>query len=311
MSTKTMQAVRANDYGAPEQLRLENAPVPQPGAGEVRVRMVRAGVNPVDWKLRSGIFKAFMPVTFPWTPGLDGAGIVDAVGEGVGRFTPGQAVFGMVNGGYAEYAVTGAGDLALKPDGVSFDEAASVPLGVLSAWSMVEAADPQPGQRILIHGGAGGVGLYVVQLVKARGAEVVATTSAANAQYVGSLGAAQVIDYTAQPFEQVAGQVDAVLDTVGGDVIDRSWQLLKSGGILITIAGMISAEQADKHGVRALSVSRAPSSVLGDVAPLLASGKLRPQVGKVFPLAQAAEAHRFSEKGHGRGRILLAIAERE
>ncbi len=310
MSTKTMQAIRAHDYGAPEQLKLESAPVPQPGAGEVRVRMLRAGVNPVDWKVRSGMLRAFMPVTFPWTPGLDGAGIVDAVGEGVGALAQGQAVFGMVNGGYAEYAVTGAGDLALKPDELSFDEAASVPLGVLSAWAMVEAADPQPGQRVLIHGGAGGVGLYVVQLVKARGAEVVTTTSAANAQYVGSLGADQVIDYKAQPFERVTGQVDAVLDTVGGDVIDRSWSLLRPGGILITIAGMISSEQADTHGVRAKSVSRAPSAALGAVAPLLASGALRPQVGRVFPLAQAAEAQRVSEKGHGRGRILLAIADR-
>jgi NADPH:quinone reductase-like Zn-dependent oxidoreductase len=310
MSNETMQAVRAQDYGGPEQLKLEQAPIPVPGPGEVRVRLLRAGVNPADRGSLSGAYKAYMPLNFPWTPGIDGAGVVDAVGEGVTAFQPGQAVFGTFNGSYAEYAVAGAGDLALKPDNLSFDEAASVPVGALTAWSAVETAGLQPGQRVLVHGGAGGVGQYVVQLVKDKGAEVVATTSASNAEFVRSLGAAQVIDYNAQSFEDVAGQVDAVIDTVGGEVLERSWQLLKPGGILVTVAAMLSPDVAEARGLRGQTVSRAPGTVLPELARRLSSGQLRAQVGRVFPLAQAAEAHTLVGTRHGRGRVLLAIADR-
>lgn len=308
MSTKTMQAVRAHDYGGPDRLVIDTVPVPEPGPGQVRVRLLRAGVNPADWKFLAGMLKQFMPLTFPWTPGLEGAGIVDAVGEGVTAFRTGQAVFGTLNGGYAEYTATDASQLVSKPDSLTFDEAASASVGALTAWSAVEAADLQPGQRVLVQGGAGGVGLFAVQLAVAKGARVIATASAGNVNFVSGLGASEVIDYAAQAFEQAVGKVDAVIDTVGGEVLARSWDVLRPGGILVTTAGMIAPDDAATRGVRGQSAGRAPNSVLPQIKALLESGQLRAQAGRAFPLVEAAEAHRAGQSGHGRGRILLTIA---
>src|ERR1700687_1903678 len=163
MSDQTMKAIRVYQYGAEDQLKLEAAPRPQPQAGEVLVRLQAAGVNPADWKFRQGYMKAYVPLTFPWTPGLEGAGIVEAVGAGVTDFRPGDAVFGPINGTYAQYTVAPANELALKPATLSFDEAASVPVGALTGWGAVEAADIQPGQRVFVQGAAGGVGLFAAQ----------------------------------------------------------------------------------------------------------------------------------------------------
>ncbi|MGH2520896.1 MAG: NADP-dependent oxidoreductase [Anaerolineales bacterium] len=309
MTNGTMKAIRIQDYGAADQLVLQDAPIPEPGPGQVRLRLLRAGVNPADWKYRAGLYKQFMPLAFPWTPGMEGAGVVDAVGEGVTDFKPGQAVLGVFNASYAEYALAEAGDLIAKPEALSFDEAASLPVGALTAWQAVEEAGLQPGQRVLVHGGAGGVGVYVVQLARLKGAHVIATASGGNAEFVRSLGAEQVIDYTTQSFEKTVRDVDAVIDTVGGEVVERSWQVLKPGGILVTVAAMVSPDQAEARGVRGKTTSRAPAAALRQIVPLVESKKLRPVVGRVFPLAQAAEAHKASETGHGRGRIILHIAD--
>ncbi len=190
MSNAKMKAIQIEDYGDPAVLKLVETAIPQPGQGQVLIRLHAAGVNPADWKARAGLYKQFRPLTFPWTPGLDGAGVVEALGPGVTRFRPGQAVYGPMAGPYAEYAVAPASDLQVKPDRLSFEEAASVPVGALTAWgALIDKADVQPGQRVLVQGAAGGVGLFVVQLAGWKGAQVIGTASTANQEYVRSLGA--------------------------------------------------------------------------------------------------------------------------
>jgi NADPH:quinone reductase-like Zn-dependent oxidoreductase len=309
MPNTTMQAIRAHDYGGPEVLVLEQVPRPQPQGDQVLIRMRAAGVNPADWKLGQGLYRQFMPLTFPWIPGLEGAGTVEAVGSDVKTFQPGQAVYGFINSAYAQYAVAAASDLQPKPSRLTFEQAASVPVGALTAWqAVIVDAAVQPGQKVLVHGGAGGVGLYAVQFAHWKGAHVMATASAANADFVRSLGAETVIDYRTTRFEDVVHDVDAVIDTVGGELINRSWQVIKPGGILVTIAGRVDPDAGQAHAVRAASGRRADVATLQDVSELIEAEKVVPQVGKVFPLAQARQAQELSQTGHGRGRIILLTA---
>ena len=310
MSNHMIKAIQIQDYGGPELLRLEEVPNPQPGEGQVLIRILAAGVNPADWMMRAGYFKQFMPLQFPWTPGVEGAGIIEAVGTGVTQFKLGQAVFGLVMGAYAEYALAAAGDLQPKPAAVSFEQAASVAMGALTAWAaVVETAQLQSGQRVLVHGAAGGVGLYAVQLARWKGAHVIGTASAANAEFARSLGVEQVIDYNSQPFESLVHDLDAVIDTVGGEIPERSLQTLRRGGVLVTVAGRLPPDMGKAQGVRALSAGRAPAENLGQIAQLIEAGKIRPVAGKVFPLSEARQAQELSQTGHGRGRIVLHIAE--
>jgi NADPH:quinone reductase-like Zn-dependent oxidoreductase len=306
-----MQVIRFHEYGPADVLRLEEAPRPEPGEGEVLVRVKAAGVNPIDWKYRAGYLQQFMPLELPHIPGFDLAGTVEALGAGVTELAPGDDVFGRGAATYAEYALAPATTLARKPANVSFDQASTLPVGGVTAWAgLFEAAGLEAGQRVLVHGGAGGVGSYVVQLAHWKGAHVIATASAANADFVRSLGADEVLDYAAVRFEDVLRDLDVVYDTVGGEVTERSWGVLKAGGILVVIAGMPDPATAEARGVRT-SGTNAPevtSPILEELARLAESGELRPQVGRTFPLADAARAHELSETGHGRGRIVLQIA---
>ena len=280
MSKLTMQAVRYHDYGGPQVLVLEQAPLPQPQAGQVLLRVLAAGVNPADWKIRAGFFKEFMPLPLPWTPGLDAAGMVEAVGADVTTLQPGQAVYGVVNGGYAEYAVAPAVDLRPKPAHLSFEQAAAVPVGALTAWqAVIEDAQVQPGQHVLVHGAAGGVGLFAVQLARWKGAHVTGTASAGNLEFVRSLGAETAIDYSAAPFETVARDMDVVVDTVGGEIPERSWQVLRPGGVLVTVAAQLPPEAGQAYGVRAITSGRASSDRLGQISELLEAKQLTPVVG--------------------------------
>jgi NADPH:quinone reductase-like Zn-dependent oxidoreductase len=309
--SNTMKAIRAHDYGGAEQLVLEQAPCPDPAPNQVLVRVFAAGVNPADWKYRGGAYKQFMPLTFPWIPGLEGAGIIEGVGSEVKDLKPGQAVFGTMPASYAEYAAVAASDLHLKPAQLTFDQAATVPIGALTAWqAVIENAGVQAGQHVLVTGAAGGVGLFAVQLARWKGAHVIGTASASNVEYVRSLGAEKVIDYQAIPFENAVRDMDVVIDTVGGETIDRAWKVLKPNGILVTVAGRISEETAKAHGARGMSTRAAPAAKLKEITALIESQKLKPLVGKVFPLAEANKAHALSETGHGRGRIVLHIADK-
>ena len=240
-----MQAVRFHEYGPPDLLRVETVPVPQPGDGEVLVRVHSAGVNPIDWKIRAGYLQAFMPLVLPHIPGFDLSGTVAEVGAGVAQFAPGDEVFGRGAGTYAEYAVAPEGTLAPKPAAVSFDQAATLAVGGVTAWAgLFGAADLEAGQRLLVHGGAGGVGSFAVQLGHWKGAHVIGTASAPNLDAMRALGADEVIDYAAARFEDVPHDLDVVFDTVGGEVTDRSWGVLRPGGILVVIAGMPDADTA-------------------------------------------------------------------
>ncbi len=312
MSGDQMRAARFHEYGAPDVLVVDQVPRPEPKEGEVLIRVHAAGVNPIDWKLRAGYLKEFMPVQLPYTPGYDLAGTVERVGPGVTEFTPGQAVFGRGMGAYAEYAMAPATALAPKPDNTSFDEATTIAIGGVTAWAgLFDAANLQAGQRLLVQGAAGGTGSYAVQLGNWKGAYVIGTASSGNVEFVRSLGANEIVDYTTTAVEEAVSGVDVVLDTVGGEVMDRSWSLLQPNGILVEVAGMPDEEAARQRGVRTSGVQAPPeiSGILRQLAALIQSGAVKTEVGAAFPLDQAAQAHALSETGHGRGRIVLHIAD--
>jgi NADPH:quinone reductase-like Zn-dependent oxidoreductase len=313
MTTETlMRAARFYDYGAPSVLVVESVERPEPKAGEVLIRVRFAGVNPIDWKLRAGYLKEYMPVALPAIPGLDVSGTVEAVGEGVIGFAIGDRVFGRGASTYAEFAVAPTATIALIPDGVSFEQAAPLHVGGVTAWlGVVERGQVAAGQRLLVLGGAGGVGSIAVQLGRWKGAHVIATASTANLEFVRSLGADEAIDYTRVNVEDVVHDVDVVFDTVGGEVTAHSWGVLKPGGILVTCVGTPDPETAAARRVRAESTGRLTETrpILEELAKLVASGDLKPAIQQVFSLDDAARAQAASETGHGRGRILLKVAD--
>jgi len=306
------RAVRVYGYGGPEQLKLEWIERPAPQAGEVLLRVHAAGVNAIDWKIRQGLMKDFQPITFPYIPGIEVAGVVEAVGPGVTTFESGQGVFGRsVKGAYAEYITVSTDLLALKPESLNFVEAATVPVGATTAWrALFEHGGLTKGQRVLIQGAAGGVGVFAVQLAKLKGAQVIGTASTANLDVVRSLGADIVVDYTTTPVESVVQHVDLVVNGVGGETFNSSLAALRRGGTLITLAGPPPQEQAKAKGVRATMIRSQPShELLQRLARLIDEGQLRAVVGKTFLLREAQQAHEYGQRGHGRGRIVLQIAD--
>jgi NADPH:quinone reductase-like Zn-dependent oxidoreductase len=311
MATQTMRAIQVHRYGGPEQLKLEEKPRPEPSPGGVLVRVHAAGVNPIDWKIRQGLLKDFQPVTFPYTPGIEVAGVVEDVGPGVTAFKRGQAVLGQASAGaYAEYITIPVEALALKPQMLSFAEAATIPVGLTTAWRVLfDHGGLTAGQRVLIVGAAGGVGLFAVQLAKWKGAQVIGTASTANVEFVRSFGADTVVDYTMTPVERVVQEVDLVLDGVGGKTLLSSLATLRRGGTLISIAGPPPQEQAQARGVRAMMSRGAASVPLQALVQLIEEGHLKVTVGKTFPLSEVQQAHAYSQSGHGRGRIVLRVVE--
>jgi NADPH:quinone reductase-like Zn-dependent oxidoreductase len=302
-----MKAIRFHEYGSADKLMLDDVPRPEPGPGQVLVRVRAAGVAPFDWKLRQGVLSAFVPIPLPFIPGVDLAGTIEATGPDSDHLAVGDAVFGTGTGTYAEYALADINGIARKPERLTFEEAGSVANAAVAAWAaIVDAADVQPGQRVLVNGAAGGVGQFAVQLARLRGATVFGTASAANLDFIRSLGA-EAIDYTSTRFEDVVSDVDVVVDNIGGETEDRSWQVMRPGGMLVSLTGfMPPAEAAERHGMRA-AVSRPadPREAIQQLAALLAAGDIRSHVRAVFPLADAGRAHVMGEAGHGRGRIVL------
>lgn len=306
-----MKAVQIHAYGGPEVLKYEDAPRPTAQAGEILVRVHAAGVNPVDWKVREGYLKEMMPVQFPLILGYDVAGTVEAVGAGVTEFAPGDAVYAdMKGGGYAEYVAFPATNAARKPQSLDFAGAASLPVAALTAWqALFDHAHLTAGQTVLIHAASGGVGHLAVQLAKNKGAHVIATASARNHDFVRSLGADEVIDYNTTQFEDVAHDVDMVFDTMGGDTQERSWGVLKPGGILVSIVSPDTEQQAQAHGKRGVIFYAQDSGAqLTEIAALIDTGKLKPHVERVFALADARQAHETSQGGHVRGKVVLQVA---
>lgn len=309
-----MKAIRVQQYGGVEQLRYDEVPEPSPDTGQVLVRVRAASVNPIDFKLASGAMRDRRPINLPWIPGGDFAGIVENLGSGVTGLKKGDAVFGNTPGGgaYAALLVTPADFVAPKPGKLSFPEAASVPLAAQTAWQGIfEHGQLQSGQTILVHAAAGGVGSFAVQFAHWKGARVLATKSADNADYVRSLGADQVIDYRATPFETVAKNVDVVFDLIGGDTQTKSFGVLKPGGYLIALNQPPSQETATKFKVHAMLMGMKPNSKrLSEIAALLDSGKVKTLVSRIVPLPEAKEAWKQSMSGHTRGKIVLEVPGR-
>ncbi|MGW1985038.1 NADP-dependent oxidoreductase [Streptomyces collinus] len=307
-----MRAVIVEQWGGPETLIEKDVERPEPGFNEVLVRVHAAGVNPVDWKTRASgglVDWGTVPAV-----GWDVSGTVEAVGPGVSLYRPGDEVFGMPlfprqAGAYAEYVVAPARHFAPKPTGLTHVEAAALPLAALTAWqALVDTAGVRPGERVLVHAAAGGVGHLAVQIAKARGAYVIGTASAGKHDLVKELGADEVIDYRAVRFEDAVGDIDVVLDGLGGENAERSLKVLRAGGRLITLPGPDDVPAAP-DGIRAVWMLVEPDHLgLREIAALVERGALKPVVDTVLPLAEAAKAHEIGEQGRTTGKIVLTVA---
>src|SRR5215468_3445873 len=304
----TMKAVVVHQFGGPEVLQYEDAPRPQPKENEVLVRVIAAGVNPVDTYIRSG---KFGPAgTLPLIPGRDIAGIVEELAPGATKFKKGDAVYGNVrNGGYAEFAVATEEDVELKPASLDFVQAAAVPVAARTAWyALVETAHLAAGQTVLIQGGSGGVGSFAIQIAKVRGAKVFATASTANQDLLKELGADVAIDYTKQKFEDVVKDVDVVLEGAGQETIDRDYPVVKKGGFLISIVGPTDKAKVEQYGIQAPSLVMSGSPLV-ELAKLFDAKKIKVVVTQTLPLSEAQKAHEQVGTHHTRGKIVLKVAD--
>jgi len=313
----TMKAVRIHEYGEPSVLRYEEAPRPTLKDGDVLVRVHATSVNPFDWKVRAGYLKEYVPLSFPAILGGDVSGVVEEVSPGVTHVKVGDAVYALTDttrdGAYAEYLALSASKVAPKPKSLDHLHAAVVPLSALAAWqALFDKAEVQPGQRVLVHAAAGGVGSFAVQLAKWKGAYVLGTASTRNLDFLRSLGVDEPIDYTTTKFENVARNVDAALDTVGGDYEERSCQTLKTGGTLVSILSPTSVETAKRHGARGFFMgAQSNPKQLAEIGALIDTRKIKPIVENIFPLAEMARAHELSAGGHVRGKIGIQVRRDE
>lgn len=329
-----MRAARIHRYGPPEVLQVDDVPVASPGRGELLVEVRAASVNPIDMKIRGGGQRLIIPYRLPWTLGLDFAGVVTELGPGVTRFAVGDAVYGSPThrkqGTYAEKVVVREPEIAKKPERLSFQEAASIPLVGLTAWdALVVKGRLRRGQKALIHAGSGGVGTFAIQLAKDLGAHVATTCSARNHELVRSLGADEVIDYREKKFEDELSGYDFVLDAIGGETRERSFTVLKRGGHLATMIGGIPKATLEhgpikgllvavgglasltirgrvKHGVHVHHVLRESSGVLLEaITERIDRGAIRAVIDRVYPLEQIVDAHAYIETGRARGKIVI------
>src|SRR5206468_6175613 len=315
-TSQTMKAIRIHNYGGPEVLKYEDAPRPEPQAGEVLVRVHAAGVNPIDWKVREGYMQDFWPHKFPLILGWDFSGVVEELGPSpaaAGRFKIDDEVYSLPdptrNGANADYIVVRESELALKPKSLHHPRAATVPLAALTAWqSLFDTAQLETGQRVLIHAGSGGVGNFAVQLAKWKRAYVFATASTKNQDLLRKLGVDEPIDYTQQRFENVARNIDVVLDTLDDETQERSWSVLEKGGVLVSLVQPPSEEKAKELGVRAALLGAQPNGAqLAEIAKIIDSGKLTPVINRILPLSEARRAHELSQSGHTHGKIALRV----
>jgi len=339
MTTNTMKAIRQHEFGGPEVLRYEEAPLPELKPGEVLVRVRAVGINPPDWYLRDG-YKSLPPewrppVPFPIILGSDVSGVVAATAADVQDFSVGDEVFGLIrfpsfgeSAAYAEYVAVPASDLALKPAGIDHVHAAGAPMAGLTAWQfLIELGHHEPnplqpemhrplpldGKTVLVNGAAGGVGHFAVQLAKWKGAHVIAVASGAHESFLRELGADEFIDYTKNPPEVVAHDLDLVLDTLGGPTTGRFLRTLKRGGALFPVfLGFSDAEEAAELGV-AVSMTQVRSNgpQLAELGRLLDAGTIRVYIDSTFPLADARKAHERAARGHIQGKIVLTVEDEQ
>ena len=312
-NSRKMNAIVMHEYGNSDVLKYEEVNVPEIKADEILIRVEYASVNPYDWKIREGYAKSYLQLRLPAILGIDAAGTVEEVGDKVNKFKAGDKVFCRADftrgGSYAEYIAVGERQVAHAPRSVPLRETAGLPVVAGTAWSaLFEVANLRRGQRVLITGASGGVGSVAVQLAKNAGAYVIGTTSGKNTDFVKSLGADEVVDYTTGNFSERIDPVDVVFDTVDGDTLAKSYELVKKGGVLVTSAGQPDDELAHKHGISAkgLMVST-DGKRLEEIAALVDAGKLRIHVDKEYPLSEIKAAHDFSQSAHVRGKIIIRI----
>jgi NADPH:quinone reductase-like Zn-dependent oxidoreductase len=310
-----MKAIRIHARGGPEQLTYEDAPKPIPSGADALVRVKASGVTPTELRWSTTYTTADGLDRLPAIPGHEFSGNVEAIGPDAKGAAIGEAVYGLSDfwrdGSDAEYIVTAAADLAPKPETLDFAQAAAVPVSGLTAWQgLFDHGMLGRGQRVLIHGAAGGVGTFAVQFAHWCGAVVIGTASAANAPYLRSLGAEMTIDYTTTRFEDVVPDVDVVLDTVGGETLERTWSVVKRGGIVVTVVGEISQDRADDAGARGVSFIVKPDREdLVRIQQLIDGGHVRPIVTAVYPLSQARRAFERGADGHTRGKAVLTVED--
>jgi NADPH:quinone reductase-like Zn-dependent oxidoreductase len=308
-----MKAVRIHEYGGPEVLELEEAPMPKPATDEVLIKVYATSVNPVDWKIREGARKEKFPADLPLIPGWDVSGVIKEVGENVHQFRKGDEVYGRPDptkdGAYAEYIVVKANQLARKPKSINHINAAAVPLAGLTAWQgLFDRGHLEKGQKVLIHAASGGVGTFAVQFAKWKGAYVIGTTSDANISFVKQLGADEVIDYHNENFEDKLSDIDLVFDTIGGETQKRSIKVLKNGGRLITtLKPEFHNEAKEKHIYLEGYTAQSYPEQLEQIAGLIDEGIVQPVVSMVLNLEDARKAQQISEDGHVRGKIVIKV----
>jgi len=310
-----MKAAQYKSYGEPDVLEVVEVPKPEVKPGQILVDVHAASLNPFDYKVRRGYMKEMIPLTLPVTIGGDFAGVVTQLGEGVSAFAVGDEVFGqavVVGGGsgtLAEFTAAKVENVAKKPTSVDFIQSAALPLvGASAVQALIEHAKLSSGQKILIHGGAGGIGSIAIQLAKTLGAYVATTASAEHAQFVRELGADEVIDYKGQDFATMLTDFDVVYDTVGGETYKKSFAVLKKGGIIVTMAAQPDPELDKQYEVTTIAqMTRTTTEKLQKVAELVDEGKLHVHVEKVFPLDQAKEAFSYLETEHPQGKIVVSM----
>jgi NADPH:quinone reductase-like Zn-dependent oxidoreductase len=308
----TMKAVCLDSFGGPETLKVQDIDRPKPKDDELLIQVRAASVNPVDYKIRSGKYPPVKQENLPKVLGRDISGVVVGRGAAVATFLDGDEVMAMLDrgqGGYAEYVTLPADLCVRKPQGLNHAEAAAVPLAAMTAWQgLFDHGGLTAGQRVLIHGGAGGVGHFAIQFAKRAGAYVITTCSADDKAFVLSLGADEAIDYRGERFEDRLSEVDMVFDLIGGDTQERSWSVLKDGGTLVSTLAKPSERQAQIHHARAMNYMAHPDAAeLGEIVHLIAEKKVHPHVEARLPLEDVAEAHRKVEYGHPRGKVVLEV----
>ena len=309
-----MKAIQMKSYGGADVLSYDEVPTPEPQSDEILIRIHAAPINPIDWKIREGYMQNWLPLQLPLIPGSEFAGVVAAVGANVKAFQAGEEIYGysslLRGGAYAEFIVVKETEITAKPNNIDFVHAAAIPVGALTALQAFDLTGLSAGQTVLIHAAAGGVGSMAVQIAKARGAHVIGTASARNADFVKSLGADEVIDYTMTKFEDVVKDVDVVFDLVGGDTQARSFGVLKAGGWLVSAVSPPAPEESEQHGVKSAMITVQPNAAeLKKVTALVEAGQLKTFVETVLPLSAARQAHDLSQSGRTRGKIVLQVMQ--
>lgn len=308
-----MKAIRIHEFGGPEVLKYEDAPMPTPESDEVVIKVYASGVNPIDWKIRAGHGQEKFPIEFPLIPGWDVSGEIEEVGNDILNFRKGDEVYSRPDptrdGTYAEYVVVKADQVNSKPKCLDHDKAAAIPLAGLTAWQgLFEHGNLEAGQKVLIHAASGGVGTFAVQFAKWKGAYVIGTASEENIDFLYDLGADEVIDYKTQKFEDKVKDVDLVFDLIGGETQKRSLQVIKKGGRLVTTVKPENQEAAKEKDIQVIGyMAKSFPADLQQIADLVDSGKIKPIVTEILPLKDAAEAQRKIESHHTRGKIVLKV----